>query len=553
MTTLIPKYDQGSTGAVNRPIDLKLGEFISVKDFGAVGDGTTNDAAAFTAALAAIVATGKKGVLYVPAGTYKINSSLTVNISFVSIYGESATLNFSSLTSGAALIVNSTVSPPYANAITFISGLQLIGNSTAGSVKGIQYTSSTGVAHFSVDNCSINTFGVGESFETNSYLISHKNTDVWNCTVGVQNLAGFTNNGENISYVGCTIFNNGTNVVQNNSNGDINFTNCSLDYPTTAHISITAGELHFVNCHIEGNALPLFSNNVVNSITSFTNCLLIQQTSSGATPYITISGNVDFIGGRVVPNNSTSPAIRANSGASLSFLADHAQYAGSQLFNLINGCFYNIITDFPVLINGVYSTILTNDNIRSPAGIFAPTMGTSNITADAVAGGSGGYAVYAKGAYSQSAGYFETNASIGTGIAVDVLGSSTYAMQFLYHTAGTVGSITVNSTSTSYNTSSDRRLKTNIEPVTTSGALIDALLPRTFTWKSTGETDLGFIADELQTVIPNAVTGEPNAVDAEGKPIYQQIDSSQPEMIALLVAEVQDLRKRVAALEAKGA
>jgi len=552
MTTLIPKYDQGSTGAVNRPINLKLGEFISVKDFGAVGDGTTNDAAAFTAAFAAIVATGKKGVVYVPAGTYKINSSLSVDISFISIWGESATLNFSSLTSGAALVINSTVSPPYANAITSISGLQLIGNSTAGSVKGIQYTSSTGVAHFSVDNCSINNFGVGESFESNSYLISHKNTDVWACTVGVQNLTGFTNNGENISYVGCTIFNNGTNVIQNNGSGDINFTNCSLDYPTTAHISISAGQLHFVNCHIEGGSVPLFSNNVVNSITSFTNCLLIQQTSSGSTPYVTINGNVDFISGRIVPNNSTSPAITANSGSSLSFLADQAQYSGSQLFNLVSGCFYTIITDFPVSINGVYGTIFTSDNVRA-AGAYATTISGNNIIANAATGGSGGFAVYAKGALSQSAGYFETNASIGTGIAVDALGSSIYAMQFLYHTSATVGSVTVNSTSTSYNTSSDRRLKTNIEPVTTSGELIDALLPRSFTWRSTGETDLGFIADELQTIIPNAVTGEPNAVDAEGKPIYQQIDSSQPEMIALLVAEVQNLRKRVAALEAKEA
>jgi hypothetical protein len=546
MTTLIPKYDQGAANAVNRPINLKLGEFISVKDFGAVGDGTTNDAAAFTAALAAIVATNKKGVLYVPAGTYKINSSLSVNISFVSIYGESATLNFSSLTSGAALVVTATVSPPYDNAVTFISGLQLIGNSRTGAVKGIQYTASTDVSHFSVDNCVINTFGIGEAFETNSYLISHKNTDVWNCTIGVQNLTGFTNNGENISYVGCTIFNNGTNIVQTNGAGDMNFTNSSIDYPTTAHISITAGELHFVNCHIEGAAVPVFSNNVVNSVTSFTNCLFIQQTSSGSTPYITISGNVDFIGGRVIPNNSTSPAIQANSGASLSFLSDHAQYSGSQLFNLVSGCFYNIITDFPVLINGNYSTIHTSGNVVTDSNFYGTSINLN-------AGSAGVFAVYAQGAASQAAGYFQTNSGVGTGIAIDCLASNIYAAQFLYHTSSTVGSITVSSTTTAYNTSSDRRLKTNIEPVTTSGALIDALLPRTFTWKLTGETDLGFIADELQTVIPNAVTGEPNAVDAEGKPVYQQIDSAQPEMIALLVAEVQDLRKRVAALEAKGA
>jgi hypothetical protein len=368
MTTLIPKYDQGAAGTVNRPIDLKLGEFISVKDFGAVGDGTTNDAAAFTAAFAAIVATGKKGVVYVPSGTYKINSSLTVNISFVSIWGESATLNFSSLTSGAALVINSTVSPPYANAITSISGLQLVGNSKAGSVKGIQYTSSTDVSHVSVDNCSINNFGVGESFETNSYLISHKNTDVWACTIGVQNLTGFANNGENISYIGGAIFNNGTNVVQNNGAGDMFFTNVSLDFPDTAHISITAGNLYFANCHIEGGSVPVFSNNVVNSITNFTNCYFIQQTSSGATPYMTIAGAVVITGGRLFAPNATSPVITVSSGGSLNCSFAYLQYAGSTLFNLVSGCFYTIVSQFPIQIAGYFGTIHTSGNIGGKAG-----------------------------------------------------------------------------------------------------------------------------------------------------------------------------------------
>ena len=549
MTTLIPKYDQGSTGAVNRPINLKLGEIISVKDFGAVGDGTTNDAAAFTAALAAIVATGKKGVLLIPAGTYKINSSLSVDISFISIWGENATLDFSTLTSGAAFVVNASVYPPYNNAVSSISGVRLVGNSTAGSVIGIQYYSpgaNKDVSHISVDNCVINNFGFGESFETNAYLISHKNTDIWGCNIGTQMLSGFANSGENISYVGGAIFNNGTNVVMANGSGDFNFTNVSFDYPTSAHFYISAGEMHFVNCHIEGAAVPVFSSNVVNSVTSFTNCLFIQQSSSSSTPYITINGNVDFIGGRVIPNNSTSPAIRANSGASLSFLSDHAQYSGSQLFNLVSGCFYNIITDFPVLINGNYSTIHTSGNVVTDSNFYATSINLN-------AGSSGVFAVYAQGAANQAAGYFQTNSGVGTGIAVDCLASNIYAAQFLYHTSSTVGSITVSSTTTAYNTSSDRRLKRDIEPVTTSGKLIDALLPRSFTWKSTGQTDLGFIADELQAVIPNAVTGEPNAVDEKGEPIYQQIDSAQPEMIALLVAEVQNLRKRVAALEAKEA
>jgi polygalacturonase len=73
MTTLIPKYSQGATGAVNRPINEKLADIISVKDFGAVGNGTTDDTAAFNAAK---TAASPQAVL-VPAASYKITGTVT--------------------------------------------------------------------------------------------------------------------------------------------------------------------------------------------------------------------------------------------------------------------------------------------------------------------------------------------------------------------------------------------------------------------------------------------------------------------------------------------
>ena len=66
-------YNEGGTGAVNRNVEQKLQEFVSVKDFGAVGDGVTDDTAAIQAA---ITATGAN-TLFFPAGTYKISSALT--------------------------------------------------------------------------------------------------------------------------------------------------------------------------------------------------------------------------------------------------------------------------------------------------------------------------------------------------------------------------------------------------------------------------------------------------------------------------------------------
>ena len=114
------------------------------------------------------------------------------------------------------------------------------------------------------------------------------------------------------------------------------------------------------------------------------------------------------------------------------------------------------------------------------------------------------------------------------------------------------GSISPNGTTgVNYNVTSDRRLKTNITDYSNSGAVIDAIKPRSFTWIKTGLADTGFIADEMQTVFSSAVTGQPDAVDSNGNPKYQMLDVSTPEMMANIIAELQSLRKRVSALESK--
>ena len=91
MTTLIPKYDQGATGAVNRPINEKLAESVSVKDFGAVGDGVTDDTAAITAACSSLTS---NATLYFPVGTYKYTNGMTFPLP-VTLKGENgAILNY---------------------------------------------------------------------------------------------------------------------------------------------------------------------------------------------------------------------------------------------------------------------------------------------------------------------------------------------------------------------------------------------------------------------------------------------------------------------------
>ena len=119
-----------------------------------------------------------------------------------------------------------------------------------------------------------------------------------------------------------------------------------------------------------------------------------------------------------------------------------------------------------------------------------------------------------------------------------------------------VGNITVNASTTAYNTSSDYRLKENIAPMTGALATVAQLKPVTYSWKATGESTQGFIAHELQEVVPECVTGEKDAVDADGNPIYQGIDTSF--LVATLTAAIQELKAvvdaqaaRIEALEAK--
>lgn len=111
-----------------------------------------------------------------------------------------------------------------------------------------------------------------------------------------------------------------------------------------------------------------------------------------------------------------------------------------------------------------------------------------------------------------------------------------------YRGTSVVGSVSVTSTATAYNTSSDYRLKENVADYAGSGAVIDALRPVSYTWRVNGQADVGFLAHEVQAVVPTAVNGEKDGED------MQSYDPSK--LVPYLVAELKALRARVAALEA---
>jgi hypothetical protein len=97
-------------------------------------------------------------------------------------------------------------------------------------------------------------------------------------------------------------------------------------------------------------------------------------------------------------------------------------------------------------------------------------------------------------------------------------------------------------TTVAYNTSSDRRLKENITDADDAGSKVDAIQVRKFDWIADGShQDYGMIAQELQTVAPEAVSTPENSDDMMG------VDYSK--LVPMLVREIQSLRARVAQLE----
>ena len=119
-----------------------------------------------------------------------------------------------------------------------------------------------------------------------------------------------------------------------------------------------------------------------------------------------------------------------------------------------------------------------------------------------------------------------------------------------YNPNGQVGSISTNASLTVFSTTSDYRLKTVIGAVADAGQRIDALEPIEYEWKAGGKTR-GFLAHKFAEIYPTSVNGEKDAVDKDGKPVYQGMQASTPEVMADLIAEIQSLRKRVALLESK--
>ena len=256
MTTLIPKYYQGSTGSVNIPISTKLGETISVIDFGADPTGTSDSSSAIQNAINAAATTS--GIVTFPAGTFLINTAISLIGKYVTIIGAGQTNTIIKANATLISVFNIFDTTDITLSPFTIQDLQIDGNNTTTNGIYVQYRHHSLVKNVFIINC---TNGM---YEINTYINLRENVGISNCGNGLY-LAG-TNH--NTHWNRCNIQNfNGTGIFVDNGGVDsqnyaLLFSACDVEFGTGAGITFNGSSATFDTCYIGENVSgPVFTLN----------------------------------------------------------------------------------------------------------------------------------------------------------------------------------------------------------------------------------------------------------------------------------------------------
>ena len=129
-------------------------------------------------------------------------------------------------------------------------------------------------------------------------------------------------------------------------------------------------------------------------------------------------------------------------------------------------------------------------------------------------------------------------------------GQTATMVQILNNSNSEVGTIKANVSATAFNTSSDYRLKENVNYNFDATSRLKQLKPCRFNFKIDADNTVdGFLAHEVSSIVPEAISGEKDATNEDGSIKPQGIDQSK--LVPLLVKTVQELEARIATLESK--
>lgn len=369
-------------GGVSPVSIVSLTQPTNVLAFGAKCDGVTDDSAALARAFASAVSVS----LIQPPNYCVNNSPTTYDTNRVLGYdGNGAGWLVGGITSatsgGSTTVIQLTNSQPSNGSTPYeyksvFSNFNLVG---APSVASASISGMNGIGHsthnIALDHVVINGFVAGEVYNSNSYLISHKDGTT-NHTVNPFTITTCTNCGENVSYDAHHFTNNTGPIVVGNSNSDFNIAKSSVDIniPGAAWVSVTVGGLHSVQNHYEN----LTGNNATGCLicvadadsayfSSFSDRILMD----GTPPFTGTSGTVNvgargtalFIG---LDYNNTQMA-----GAQSSFVTGTGKayfLPGTNHFGAVSNNNPNIYS-----ISNTFGPLLSDGDMENTAAPIPPT------------------------------------------------------------------------------------------------------------------------------------------------------------------------------------
>lgn len=349
------------------------GASVNVLDYGAVGDGVTNDASAIQAAIDAIVASNVPTQLTIPGGTYKCNSGLTVNVGFVSIFGMGAKLDFSGIGAGVTAITFVGGGSQYNQAARAFSGLEIEGPGIGSTSTALYFNTASepGPSHLSIENVVVHDFATGWKLGNNAYLIDNYHVDFYACGTCVSMPSGQTNSGSICNFYGGTWFNSNNGADLNSGPNQTQLFGVALGEIGTGVagggncFKLTKGSLVLHGCHVEdfNRLAKLFyvpaGNPSLVRIQSY-GSWYAENGALGATPWIDMAGQsvLGLDGGELACAAGITTAISI--GASGTFIENGVG-------EILNGA--------AVTINSAATYL------RFPTGLSAPISTSANYVA----------------------------------------------------------------------------------------------------------------------------------------------------------------------------
>ena len=516
-------FTQSGTGATARTVDSKLKDVVSVKDFGATGDGTTNDTAAFVAALAA------SDSVFVPIGSYVISSTVTIAARKSLIGAGNKVIILSSVAAGSAafrLGTAGTAELQYYSAL----GSLTIQPTVAGNVGVLLYqTCGASVQDIWINSeNNLNTTGFKiDGGNMSSFFNILKNCYALHCSVGYDILSTGSSYATQQVFIDCSSFGDYPTVATsigmrftgpNGLDSSVyagNFESCGTG------IKVTSGTgLNFNGVRFEANGTDVDLNATTANCT-FISCKNI-STASG------IPGSGDGYGGNVFIGNSGAAGLTNHLettrlyAASASAIPLKIEAYASQTANLTSWTNNAGVEIAQIRPTGGF---WTSEKIAI-GGTAYPANFTWDANASLQIKGGGGYNSISFG-YPSTADY----------MAITYNGTSLVAK----NQAGT--GVYLANGGTSWVSLSDRNQKTFISSIDNGLSKVMTLKAIIYRYLNDGITVRrpGLFAQDVQAVLPEAVVKSEDGT----------LGLSYAEVIPLLVAAIQDLKQELALLQNK--